>query len=95
MRPHGADWIGLRLLIGKRDALGAEVTVTAGNRSFTSAVAPASSYLASHDPRVLFGLAGAARIDGIVVRWPDGSTERFGALAPGRYHDLVRGSGQR
>jgi hypothetical protein len=94
VRPHGADWIGLRLVEGKRDALGAEVTITASGRSLRGAVAPASSYLVSHDPRVLLALGGATSVDEVAVRWPDGKSERFGPLAAGRYHVLVQGSGK-
>jgi len=94
VRPHGEGWIGLRLLSGRRDALGARVVVSAGARTLSGQVAPASSYLASHDPRVLIGLGHETRVDEIVVHWPDGKAERYGSLAVGRYHDLVQGRGR-
>jgi len=94
VRPHRQNWIGLRVLSGRRDALGARVIVSAGGRTFSHGVAPASSYLVSHDPRVLVGLGDQSRVGQIVVRWPDGREEWFGSLDVGRYHDLVQGRGR-
>ena len=95
-RSSDGRWIGLRAVdgSGRIEALGARVVVHAGGRAFPRDVAPASSYLASHDPRVIVGLGSIATVDDVVVRWPDGAEERFGPLAVGRYHDLARGSGR-
>ena len=92
--PHGPSWIGLRLLTGNRDAIGARVTVVSGEKTWTKDVAPASSYLSSHDPRLRFVLGPAARVDRIRVRWPDGTDESFPGPDAARYHDLVQGGGR-
>ena len=52
-----------------------------------------SSYLASHDPRVHFGLGEAERVDEVVVVWPGGKTEAFGGFAAGAVHELRQGKG--
>ena len=48
------------------------------------------SYASARDPRLLFGLGSNAEPQTVVVRWPDGSEERFGPLRTGRYHTLGR-----
>jgi hypothetical protein len=61
----------------KRDMYGAVVTVTAGGRTLTRHVNPGFSYQSSSDPRAHFGLGPVDKIDGIRVRWPDGTDESF------------------
>jgi hypothetical protein len=78
----------------KRDAVGAEIRVTAGARTRVAIVQPCSSYLSSHDPRCHFGLGELARYEQIEVRWPDGLTEVFPAGAADVALVLERGSGQ-
>jgi hypothetical protein len=53
--------------------IGATVKVTAGGRTQRRDIASGDSYLSSHDPRLHFGLGGAATVESIDVRWPDGS----------------------
>lgn len=78
--PARGHWLKLRLLLprqGDRDALGAEVTVTAAGKKHWAVLQPATSYLASNDPDLHFGLGPAAAIDSIEVLWPDGVREKF------------------
>jgi hypothetical protein len=56
-------------------AVGARLEVTAGGRTWRREVRPQSGYLASHDPRVHVGLAGAERIERLVVTWPGGARD--------------------
>jgi len=42
-----------------------------------------SSYLASEDPRLVFGIGDSAGASLIVVDWPDGSTTSMGDVSPG------------
>jgi hypothetical protein len=44
---------------------------------------------------VLFGLGAAAGAQRVVVRWPDGSSEEFGAIGIGRYTTLTQGAGRK
>jgi hypothetical protein len=53
---------------------GTRVTVRAGGRSYLRDVAVGDSYASTHDPRLHFGLGGAAIADEVTVRWSDGTT---------------------
>jgi hypothetical protein len=79
----------------KRDAYGAEITVSAGARRWLRLVNPGFSYLCSNDPRAHFGLGAADRVDRIEVVWPDGTTEAFDGGAVDRQVVLVKGNGPR
>jgi hypothetical protein len=89
-------WLAVRALVRAdgRDALGAVVTVTAGDRRWQRLVQPSASYLSSHDPRCHFGVGDATAIDGIEIRWPDGRSERFAGGPVDRQVDLVQGTGE-
>ena len=82
--PQAGHWLVLRL-VGKgknTDAIGAVVQVTAGKLKMTRLVQSGSSYLSQDDMRPHFGLGGAARVDLVEVRWPDGTrTTREGVAA--------------
>ena len=78
--PSRGHWLKLRLLLpqqGNRDAIGAETIVTAGRKKFWAVLQPSTSYLASNDPTLHFGLGTAANVDSIEVLWPDGVRETF------------------
>jgi len=95
VRPRDGHWLGLRLIdtSGSPDATGTVVELRAGERILRGSVTPASSYLSSHDPRVLFGLGRAERVDEVRVTWPDGTAELFDTGQVDRYRALVRGEG--
>jgi hypothetical protein len=80
-------------LVGQRqrDALGARVVVTAGGRRQVRERQSGGSYLASHDPRLHFGL-GAARQADIEVRWPDGAMQSLSNVETDRVIHLVQSS---
>ena len=85
--PNRGHWLKLRLLLpeqGGRDAIGAEVTVRAGEKEHWAVLQPATSYLASHDPTLHFGLGGATNVTAIKVLWPDGTRENFAGGAVDR-----------
>ena len=94
--PREGHWLLVRTIDPrlKRDAIGARLSVTAGERQFTGTVSRGSSYLSSHDARVHFGLGAVRGIDRIDVRWPDGLEERFLNIALDRAITLVRGEGE-
>ena len=79
----------------RRDALGAEVTMTVGSRTVRRDVRAAYSYLASNDPRVHVGLGQETLVRNVTVKWPDGARERFGDMPVDRIAVLLRGSGQK
>jgi hypothetical protein len=92
---HGSrgNWIAFRAVDEGRDALGARVTATVGDRTFVRTVRSAYSYCAASDPRVHLGLGDAREVDAVEVRWADGAIERFGGFESGRAVELARGRG--
>jgi hypothetical protein len=90
----GGHWLGVRATdprYGGRDAYGATVRVTAGGRTWIQIVQPAHSFMCSSDPRLLFGLGGAATIDRIEVTWPDGTQERWPGGAADKWIEVRPG----
>ncbi len=85
-------WIGFELRGTKsnRDAIGAKITVSAGTRQRVRWIVGGSSYLSSHDKRIVVGLGVPApkRVDA-EVRWPSGALQRLFRLAPNRYHRIT------
>jgi hypothetical protein len=92
----GNHWLRVELVGagGNRDAIGARVRVKAGSLPPGGAsllVRSGSSYLSSHDRRLLFGLGSATRAEAIEVRWPDGSVQSLGPVAADRTVRIVQG----
>ena len=86
-------WLGLRLVIRRRDAYGAKVEVTRKNLpSIWRRVRADGSYLSASDPRILIGLGRAPEIESLTVHWADGSRERFSVPPLGRYTTIVQGT---
>ena len=94
------NWLQLRAYDPAlhRDALGAEITVRAGERRWVRTVHAAGSYLSSSDPRAHFGLGALDRFDSIEVLWPDGKPETSKEVFPGgpanRHLTLERDKGK-
>ncbi|MBV9690120.1 MAG: CRTAC1 family protein [Ktedonobacteraceae bacterium] len=89
-------WVGLRLVgsgRSNRDAIGARVTLTAGDRRWVKWVDPGSGYSSQSDRRLRFGLGKLTEIDDIEIRWPDGHIEHQPHLQIDRYHTLKQGEG--
>lgn len=67
-------------LVGRtsnRDAIGARITLQAGELRRSKAVESASGFLSQHTRRVYFGLAGRRAIDSVRINWPSGAVEDF------------------
>jgi len=85
-------WIGFELQGTKsnRDAIGAKITVTVGSRTLVRWITGGSSYLSSHDKRVVVGLG---RLDASPVRaeivWPNGTVQQLSELKVNRYQKVV------
>ncbi len=87
--------VALRAPQGNRYGIGARVgVVRAGHPTLWRRARTDGSYLSASDNRVHFGLGPDARIDELVVEWPDGSTEAFMAPAPDRIAIVTRGEGR-
>ena len=88
------DWLGLRLLTGKRDAYGAKIELRRkGRPPLWRRVRSDGSYLSASDPRVVIGLGDMPDIEALIVHWPNGQTEHFPAPALRRYTTLLQGTG--
>ena len=98
--PKRGSWLMIRAIDPrwKRDANLAEITLHANGREFFGIVNPASSFLASNDFRVHFGLGECEQYDRITIKWPDGpvesATETFAGGPTNRTITLQRGLGQ-
>jgi hypothetical protein len=90
-----SSWMGLRLLTGKRDALGARVRLMLDDGSILWRRARADgSYASASDPRVLIGLGvRVPRSTNVQVFWPGGHVEEWSGLQLSRYSTLLEGSG--
>ena len=73
------NWIGIKLIGNRsnRDAIGAKVTVVAGERKQLKAVKSGSSYASGSDTRLLFGLGENQRVEAITVVWKGGATQEL------------------
>ncbi|MDP7360207.1 MAG: ASPIC/UnbV domain-containing protein [Pseudomonadales bacterium] len=74
--PMRGAWVRFRVVTESgRHALGARASARIGSEEHHKTVQAAGSYLASHDPRVHFGLGSAASVRAVRVLWPDGALE--------------------
>ncbi len=89
-------WLGLRLVAGGRDALGARAGLFRDGGAVWRRAGAGGSYASSSDPRLLFGLGNGGAISRVVVEWPDGSSEEWdaGAVTLGAYATLEQGTGR-
>jgi hypothetical protein len=83
----GAEhWLELKLVgtRSNRDAVGARVTLIAGDLRQTREVHAGSGYLSASSLIQHFGLGSADRIDVIRVRWPSGLETTLGSMGVDR-----------
>jgi len=84
-------WIGLQLegVRSNRDAIGAKVSVRSGKRNLVRWVTGGSSYLSSHDKRIVFGLGDSPETKvSVEVRWPSGMVQTIPDLTLNTYHKV-------
>ncbi len=88
------SWIGIEPRPGadRRTVLGTRVRVTAAGRSRVQDLQVSPSYASGTLTDLHFGLGDEKRVD-VEVRWPDGSTHRFGNVAARRIYSLTRAGG--
>ncbi|MFC2076291.1 CRTAC1 family protein [candidate division KSB1 bacterium] len=82
------NWIGIELTGTEcnRSAIGARVTVTAGDLRQIREVKSGSGYASQNDLRLLFGLGANTTCDQIEILWPGGQKQ---TLPPGRVNRYV------
>jgi len=80
------QWLGINLVgtISNRDAVGAKVTVIAGNKKRSKQRLGGTSYCSASDQRLLFGL-GRARMTDVEVRWPSGQISTLKNVRANQY----------
>lgn len=73
----GHHWLRLELVgaSANRDALGAEVTLRAGDVTQYRRIHPSRGYLSQVERSVTFGLGAAAAVDELSVTWPGGQVQ--------------------
>ena len=84
------NWVGLRL-VGpdrNREAVGARLLVESAGRTAMRWVGSAQGFCSSSDAVQHFGLGAATALEGVTVRWPDGTETTHENLAGGRVHVL-------
>jgi enediyne biosynthesis protein E4 len=74
-----------------RDAVGARVTARIGRRTLTQEISGGQSYLSAPEKTLTFGLGGAAKIDSLEIRWPDGARETHRDIPGGTNLSLEEG----
>ncbi len=90
-----AAWLGVDLRAANgAQATGARVAL-ASRPCRDQRVATDGSYASASDPRIVFGLGATSTARTVTVQWPaERGKERFGPLAPNRYHVLREGAGK-
>ena len=89
---HEKSWVGIELQGAKsnRDAIGAKLTLTAGERKLVRWITGGASYLSSHDRLVVFWLGDAPsstiRLD---IRWQGGNVQTVTGLKVNRYQRIL------
>lgn len=91
--PPGPRWVEL-VLEGRRsnrDAVGAQVRLTAGGRTYLRFVDGGNGFASQSTKRLHFGLGATASIERVEVLWPSGLKQTLGPIAIDRIHRLVEG----
>ncbi len=94
--PADHHWLQVLPMIGKREALGARVTLNIGDQKRVGLCLRSYSYLSSNDPRVHFGLAKQNGVDSVEIEWPSGipKRERFKVDGVDRVLKVTQGQGE-
>jgi hypothetical protein len=95
--PLNQHWAGflLRGTRSNREAIGAQVRLTAGGMTQLRFVDGGNSFAGQSSRRLHFGLGKSGKIEKLEVRWPSGQSERFAISGVDRTHTLVEGKGTR
>jgi len=90
--PHG-HFLAVRLrgILSNRDAIGAVLTLKAGDLKSMRQLTAGDGYQASNERLIIFGLGNRTRIDELTVRWPSGTEQTFSALSADEELILIEG----
>ena len=91
--PTGAHWVTF-LLEGTKSnhfAIGAEVRLSAGGKTYLQYVNGGNGFAAQSTTRVHFGLGAGKRIDWVAVRWPSGLQQTFPGVEVDHFYKILEG----
>ena len=74
-----------------RNAIGARVTVTCGDRVWRSDVTSGDGYFCSNERSLVFGIGAADRVNRVEIRWPNGMIEHHADLPADSRWIVVQG----
>ncbi len=88
-------WLGITLKgdKGLASAIGAKITVTAGETQQVLINQWTTGYLSNSEPRIHIGLGAQRIINELEVKWPDGKLEVYKNIVSCRYITIVKGKG--
>lgn len=92
---NGNHWLVLELVAteGNRDALGARVTVRAGDGEWIRQRHAPSGYLTQSDARLHIGLGDVSEIDSVEIVWPNGESEIIEDIEVDGIRTVTQGAG--
>jgi hypothetical protein len=95
--PKGPHWVQFQLQGTKsnRLAVGAQVRITAGGKTYLSFVNGGNGFAGQSTLRVHFGLGKEQAVESAEVRWPSGLKEVYTGLAADKLYKFVEGSGKK
>ena len=87
------NWLEIKLVgtRSNRDAIGARLTLRAGDLKMIREIKAGGSFCSTSDPRAHFGLRKAARVDSLEIRWPSGLVETLKDLPVNKIVTLTEG----
>ena len=90
---RAGHWISLKLVGTKsnRNAVGAKVWLKAGGLTQVDEVRSGDSYLSHSDWRLHFGLGSTTQVAEVIIRWPNGTTEKLTNLPIDKVVTVVEG----
>jgi enediyne biosynthesis protein E4 len=74
-------------------AIGAKVSVQAGGDMQVRELLPVRGFQSAVDPILHFGLGKNESVDSVIVRWPDGTTQRLGRMKVNQLLKIAQTSG--
>lgn len=93
--PANHKWIQFQLAGSgaNKAAIGAQVRLTAGGKTYLSMVSGGNSFAGQSSARVHFGLGEVNSAEQVEVRWPSGRREVFKNVAVGKLNKISEGGG--
>lgn len=82
----------LRLLTGKRDAIGARITLESSGMKQIGEVRSGGSFISHNDFRLHFGLGSVTQVS-LSIQWPDGKTEKVARVNANELTTVTEGRG--